>query len=92
MKWEDTSSYRKSDDHSIPKEYTLRIPDGFKVIIHHMIYSPPEVWFMSCHSLNLTQRQLKSTSAADAQAEAIKLCKKEANNIVECLKRLEETK
>lgn len=47
------------------------LPRG--LVIHRYIGYPPDVWFLSAYDIGITQRQLVSVAAEDAQDEALSL-------------------
>lgn len=53
---------------------------GNLIISVHRIYNG-ETWFLSCHKLNIIQRELKSETLMDAIKEAKEILKQEIENL-----------
>ena len=67
--WKDTSSFSQRDTERTPKEFTLSLP-GARVVVHHHIDYPRDVWLYSFHGLDRSRVE-SGTDLEQAKRDAI---------------------
>jgi hypothetical protein len=67
--WINTTSHSQSDSDRTPRAWTM-YTGWLRVVVHRKIFGPG-LWFVSCHEIGLTDRQLASVEHEDAQREAL---------------------
>jgi hypothetical protein len=70
MKWKNTTNYSQTERDRTPREWTIEPAKGLRIIIHHYL-GCGDAWFVSCHGINLSQRQLQNIDVEDAKSEAL---------------------
>lgn len=86
-KWQDETSYSRSDTKREPGVLTIKL-DGWSVVLHRLIYDPGR-WFLSTRSVSLLKdHKLDATDVEEAKKEAIKIVKATAKKIYDQAKGL----
>jgi hypothetical protein len=70
--WKDTTSYSRSDTDRTPCEWTLSV-GLLKIVVHHYMHYPPDMWFVTCPKVGLERQRLVAKDIDKAKREALLL-------------------
>lgn len=76
MKWNDSTSYRRSDTERKPTTWTTQIGElRITVTKGHIYY--PDKWVMHCHNLGIVTKPLNAVSVETAQRMAVEIVREQ---------------
>lgn len=71
--WKDTTSWSRNDSvekRQTPREWSLDTGD-LSITVHHLHGINDAIWFLSCHEIGISSRELGEVSAEEAKSRAV---------------------